>query len=66
MNAIYPLLDENHKMILQIHDELIFEVAKNEAEIFAKKVANIMENVVSLNVPLKVNYAIAKSWGELK
>ena len=66
MNAIYPLLDENHKMILQIHDELIFEVAKNEAENFAKKVANIMENVVSLNVPLKVNYAIAKSWGELK
>ena len=66
MNAIYPLLDENHKMILQIHDELIFEVAKSEAEIFAKKVANIMENVVSLNVPLKVNYAIAKSWGELK
>nr|WP_321432671.1 DNA polymerase I [uncultured Campylobacter sp.] len=66
MNAIYPLLDENHKMILQIHDELIFEVTKNEAENFAKKVANIMENVVSLNVPLKVNYAIAKSWGELK
>lgn len=66
MNAIYPLLDENHKMILQIHDELIFEVTKNEAENFAKKVANIMENVVSLNVPLKVNCAIAKSWGELK
>ncbi|MCI6299383.1 MAG: DNA polymerase, partial [Campylobacter sp.] len=66
MNAIYPLLDENHKMILQIHDELIFEVDGGEAEIFAKKVANIMENVVSLNVPLKVNYAIAKSWGELK
>ena len=66
MNAIYPLLDENHKMILQIHDELIFEVSGGEAEIFAKKVANIMENVVSLNVPLKVNYAIAKSWGELK
>lgn len=66
MNAIYPLLDENHKMILQIHDELIFEVSGGEAENFAKKVANIMENVVSLNVPLKVNYAIAKSWGELK
>lgn len=66
MNAIYPLLDENHKMILQIHDELIFEVSGGEAEIFAKKVASIMENVVSLNVPLKVNYAIAKSWGELK
>ncbi|MCI6579798.1 MAG: DNA polymerase I [Campylobacter sp.] len=66
MNAIYSLLDENHKMILQIHDELIFEVDGGEAEIFAKKVANIMENVVSLNVPLKVNYAIAKSWGELK
>lgn len=66
MNAIYPLLDEEHKMILQIHDELIFEVSGDGAELFAKKVANIMENVVSLNVPLKVNYAIAKSWGELK
>lgn len=66
MNAIYPLLDERHKMILQIHDELIFEVDESEAENFAKKVASIMENVLSLNVPLKVNYAIAKSWGELK
>ena len=53
-------------MIIQLHDELNYEVTNNEAEIFAKKVANIMENVVSLNVPLKVNYAIAKSWGELK
>lgn len=66
MNKIMPLLDENHKMILQIHDELIFEVKSENSSAFAQKIASIMENVVELQVPLLVNYEIAKSWGELK
>jgi len=51
------------KMILQIHDELIFEI-DNENEAYDYK--NIMENIVKLNVPLKVGISFAKKWGKLK
>lgn len=51
------------KMILQIHDELIFEI-ENEKE--AEEYKKIMENVVKLNVPLKVGISFGKRWGELK
>lgn len=66
MNAIYPLLGKGRSMVLQIHDELIFEVDESGADEFAKKVADIMENITQLAVPLRVNYAISKNWGELK
>jgi len=53
----------NAKMILQIHDELIFEIEnKNEAYEYKK----LMEESVKLNVPLKVGISFAKRWGELK
>ncbi|MBS0615131.1 MAG: DNA polymerase I [Verrucomicrobia bacterium] len=51
-------------MLLQIHDELIFEVPDHEIERVSSKVKNIMENVVSLKVPLEVHISIGKNWGE--
>jgi len=51
------------KMILQIHDELIFEV-ENEDE--ALNYQKIMQNCVKLKIPLKVGISFAKRWGELK
>ena len=66
MNEISSLLNDDIKMILQIHDELIFEIRDDLALDFAKKAAQIMEGVIELNVPLKVNFAVAKNWGELK
>jgi DNA polymerase-1 len=51
------------KMILQIHDELIFEIEDEKEALEYKK---IMENVVKLNVPLKVGISFGKRWGELK
>lgn len=53
-------------MILQIHDELIFEVSSDKAEAYAKEFADIMESVVSLNIPLKTSVNYGKNWGELK
>jgi len=50
-------------MILQIHDELIFEI-ENEKE--AQNYKRIMENTLKLKVPLKVGMSFAKRWGELK
>jgi len=60
------LLDENSKMLLQIHDELIFEVKDEYAQDFAQKAAEIMKNIYDLKVKLDVSVAIGKNWGELK
>jgi DNA polymerase-1 len=53
----------NNDMILQIHDELIFET-NNLENIETYK--NIMENIFKLKVPLKVGVSKAKRWGEIK
>jgi DNA polymerase I len=51
-------------MILQIHDELLFEAPDEEAKKLASKVKEIMENIFELNVPLIVDISIGKNWGE--
>ena len=52
------------KMVLQIHDELIFEFPKSEESRLKKLVVDKMENVVELSVPLIVDYGIGKNWYE--
>ena len=52
------------KMVLQIHDELIFEFPKNEESFLKKLVVDKMENVVELSVPLVVDYGIGNNWYE--
>jgi len=69
MNEIHNAIrDEklNAKMLLQIHDELIFEVDEGEADTLASKFKGIMENIMELNIPLKVSVNIGSHWGELK
>jgi DNA polymerase-1 len=51
-------------MILQIHDELMFEVPDNALSETKSLVKTIMENIVVLSVPLTVDVAIGKNWGE--
>ncbi|PPR15010.1 MAG: DNA polymerase I [Proteobacteria bacterium] len=52
------------KMIMQVHDELVFEVLENEVDKTTEIVKNVMENVVKLDVPLKVDVGIANNWEE--
>lgn len=52
------------KMILQIHDELIFEVPQKELLFFEKLVRDKMEHVIKLNVPIEVHVAVGKNWAE--
>ena len=54
----------NARMILQIHDELIFEVPEKELEKTEKLVKQVMENVVQLDVPLIAEAEYANSWAE--
>jgi DNA polymerase-1 len=50
------------KMILQVHDELVFDVFKPELEEIKEIVTNEMENVISLKVPLKVDHGVGNNW----
>lgn len=54
------------RLVLHLHDELIFEVPEDKAKKIAKVLSVTMENCVKLNVPLKVKLKIGKSWGELQ
>lgn len=60
--------DNNIKstMLLQVHDELIFNVIKEEEEEVRKIVSNIMENIIKLDVPLKVSIEEGNNWYEAK
>jgi DNA polymerase-1 len=53
-------------MLLQIHDELIFEIKEEIVEEISSKFKYIMENILELDIPLKCSVSIGNSWGELK
>jgi DNA polymerase-1 len=69
MLEIDNLIQKNNleaKILLQIHDELIFEVAKEKADEYKNIFENIMKNIVKLKVPLDCSVNIGYSWGDLK
>lgn len=67
MCQMQQALDEHHlkaKMILQVHDELIFEVPEEEVEKTLGVAKKIMEHVIQLDVPLVVDCGVGESWAE--
>lgn len=52
------------RMLLQVHDELIFEESEENLKKHIPQLVSIMENVATLKVPLKVNYAMGDNWDE--
>jgi len=69
MNEIDKVIKEENleaKMLLQIHDELIFEVEASKAEALGSRFKEIMEGIMELNIPLKASMNIGDNWGELK
>jgi DNA polymerase-1 len=69
MIAVEKFIRENFagkaKLLLQIHDELIFEVEESVAPIFAHEVKGVMESVYPLRVPLIAEVSVGKNWGEI-
>ena len=53
------------RMLLQVHDELIFETPAHEIEILEKIVPEVMESAITLDVPLKVDSSHGKSWYDM-
>ncbi len=56
--------DLKTKMLLQVHDELVFEVPKGELPVTSKIIKDEMEGVYRLNIPLKVDINWGTNWGE--
>lgn len=54
------------KLLLQVHDELVFEIPPHEVEQLKPKIKNIMENIVKLSIPLIVDIHTGKNWMEAK
>lgn len=69
MNQIDSMIREENMdafMLLQIHDELIFEIKEEKVEEISKRFVHTMENVLALEVPLECSVSVGDSWGELK
>ena len=69
MLKVFDLLEAKAlgtRLILQVHDELVFEVPEDEIDIVTKEVKSIMEGVMDLEVPLVVNIGIGHNWAEAK
>lgn len=63
-------LENDVHALLQVHDELVYEIRNDKAEAVSKEIKKIMEGVMSLEdtkgIPLRADGAIGESWGELK
>jgi DNA polymerase I len=54
------------RLLLQVHDELIFEAPEDEIELLKKIVPEVMENAIELKVPLKVDFSYGPTWYDAK
>lgn len=61
-----PDISSDTRLLLQVHDELVFEVPKEEVEAVAKKVVAIMENVEKIGVPIVVDAKYGTNWDAMK
>lgn len=67
MNRIPALLEKNKlggRLLLQVHDELLFEVPESEVDKTTLLLKNLMESIVTLKVPLVVGVGIGDNWEE--
>ncbi|GAB3010376.1 DNA polymerase I [Cyclobacterium sediminis] len=52
------------KMILQVHDELVFDAHKDEVDLLKKEIPQLMGNAIKIEVPLEVEVGVGKDWLE--
>ncbi|MGC9046724.1 MAG: DNA polymerase [Minisyncoccia bacterium] len=60
------LWGDKAKLLISIHDELLFEIKNDIVKLTVPEIKNIMENVINLSVPLKVDIKIGQLWGSLE
>ncbi len=58
LNKNYPDI----KLIMQVHDELVFEIPENKVKMLEPEIRNIMTHAVELSVPLQVDIGTGNNW----
>ncbi|QQS22931.1 DNA polymerase I [bacterium] len=58
--------DDEVRMLLQVHDELVFEIAEDKVEPWIEKIKPLMENAIKLSVPVIVEAKVGDNWGEME
>jgi DNA polymerase-1 len=66
VNIQEKLANMKSKLIMQVHDELVFEYPPEEEKELFQMVKQEMENAVELKVPLKVDLEVGKTWGTME
>lgn len=65
MIAIHNEIKKNDiQMIMQVHDELVFEVKENKVDEYSALIKSLMENAAHLSVPLIVDIGVGDNWDE--
>jgi DNA polymerase-1 len=54
------------KMLLQVHDELVFEVPERELAEMKELIPRLMSTAIKLSIPVKVDSKVGRNWGEMK
>ncbi|MCX6789624.1 MAG: DNA polymerase [Candidatus Gribaldobacteria bacterium] len=60
------IINSDCRLLLQIHDELLFEVREEAVADKAQKIKKAMENIAAINPPMKVKIEAGKNWGEME
>jgi DNA polymerase-1 len=66
---LYREMDQRQlksKLLLQVHDELIFEVPEEELKTMRQLVPQVMSTALELSIPLKVDIKTGNNWGEME
>ncbi len=66
MLAVYAYIKQNAdiRMVMQVHDELVFEVPENKVDVVSAEIKSLMENAASISVPLVVEVGVGDNWDE--
>ena len=67
MARVHDRIRDEHlktELLLQVHDELVFEVEKRHVESATQKIIELMESAAELNVPLLVEAGVGNNWDE--
>jgi DNA polymerase-1 len=65
VSSALPKAKLGAKMLLQVHDELVFEVPENELEKTAQLISNEMSSAYQIKVPLQTEVKVGKNWGQM-
>lgn len=66
LNPQPSTLNPECKMLLQVHDELVFEVKEDKINHWVKIIKPLMENAIKLSVPVGVEAKAGDNWGEMR